>query len=284
MKVGLILSGGMAKGAYQIGALRAISEHYSPGQIAYISAASVGALNAIAFSAGELGAAEEYWRGINRHSEKVFLSTLYKSDSFRDVIAQASEFTPKCKKLFSPVLSFRKREVMYPNLLQKSAEDRALYLRAAIAFPPFTKAVKIHGRAYCDGALADNIPYYPLISCNLDYILCIYFDDYDYIFKSEEFTRKVIKIPFAEDSKFISTSLWFTRQGVDDMIRDGYTKTSRILDCVLSGGGEDPEGIYERIRGMNDWNPKKKVRLTGDVIVNNVNRLLGRFAKRTIID
>ncbi|MBE6886568.1 MAG: patatin-like phospholipase family protein, partial [Ruminococcaceae bacterium] len=56
--VGIILSGGMAKGAYQIGVLNALSEYFSQGQIKAISAASVGVLNGYAFAAGKMDAAE----------------------------------------------------------------------------------------------------------------------------------------------------------------------------------------------------------------------------------
>ena len=45
MNIGLVLSGGMAKGAYQVGALKAINELFPKGSIKYISASSIGVLN-----------------------------------------------------------------------------------------------------------------------------------------------------------------------------------------------------------------------------------------------
>ncbi len=284
MKVGLILSGGMAKGAYQVGALRAIGEYLEPEQIQYISAASVGVINAIAFSGGNLDYAEQQWTDINRVSDKIFLSSLYKSEYFKNIISEVSKIFPQCEKIYTPVLNLLSREVIYPNLLQKDPEERALYIRAAVAFPPFSKVVNIHGQSYIDGALADNIPYHPLRSCDPDYIICIYFDNRNYIFESEEFTRKIIKIPFAESSRFLSTSLQFTRQGTADMIREGYRKTFHILECVFSKGNTDTEQIYKHIQAMNDQNTGKKFLLTGDMIVNNINYFFGRFAKRKIVD
>ena len=50
MNIGLVLSGGMAKGAYQVGALTAIKEIIPDGNIKYISASSVGALNSYAYA------------------------------------------------------------------------------------------------------------------------------------------------------------------------------------------------------------------------------------------
>ena len=45
MHIGLVLSGGMGKGAYQIGALTAIDEFFNPSEFEYVSAASIGVLN-----------------------------------------------------------------------------------------------------------------------------------------------------------------------------------------------------------------------------------------------
>lgn len=284
MKIGLILSGGMAKGAYQIGALRAIGEYLNPQNIQYISAASVGVINAIAFSGGKLEYAEQQWLNINQVSDKIFLPSLYKSSFFQRIVSDVSKITPDCEKIYTPILNLLNREVVYPNLRQNSDRERELYIQAAVAFPPFTKAVHIHGQVCFDGALVDNIPFHPLLSCDPDLIICIYFDDSNYIFESEEFTSKMIKIPFAENSKILSTSLWFTKQGIENMIRDGYRKASRILGCAFSNGTDDAERIRRNIRGMNELNHEKKVLLTGDVVVNNINRLIGRFAKRKIVD
>lgn len=44
MHIGLVLSGGMGKGAYQIGALTAIDEFFNPSEFEYVSAASIGVL------------------------------------------------------------------------------------------------------------------------------------------------------------------------------------------------------------------------------------------------
>ena len=62
MRIGLVLSGGMAKGAYQVGVLKAISEYILPQNFSYISSSSVGVLNSYAFVAGTLDKAEDTWK------------------------------------------------------------------------------------------------------------------------------------------------------------------------------------------------------------------------------
>lgn len=58
--IGLVLSGGMGKGAYQVGALTAISEFFQPSDFEYVSAASVGALNTYAFLTNNIQKAKKY--------------------------------------------------------------------------------------------------------------------------------------------------------------------------------------------------------------------------------
>ena len=51
--IGLVLSGGMVKGAYQIGALKAISEYIQPKDFNCLSCSSIGTLNGCACVVGE---------------------------------------------------------------------------------------------------------------------------------------------------------------------------------------------------------------------------------------
>ena len=52
MKIGLVLSGGGAKGAYQIGMMRALEELGISKQIKVISGTSIGAFNALSYAVG----------------------------------------------------------------------------------------------------------------------------------------------------------------------------------------------------------------------------------------
>ncbi len=282
MKIGLILSGGMAKGAYQVGALRAIGEYLSPSDIQYVSVASVGIVNAMAHFSGQLDWAENKWLHINDKKEKLFLSSVLKSQYFADLVDEASHFPVPIEKMYVPILNIPSREVIYPNLANETPEDKAMYVKAAVAFPPFTKAVKIHGRSYYDGALVDDIPFYPLIACDLDYVICIYFDSYNYVFETDAFTGRVIKIPFESDSKFLKTSFWFARESIEQMIEEGYQTAKAALDEVFADGVENTERIYEHIRERDARHVGDTMRITGDVIVSRANEVFRRFAKRQV--
>ena len=280
-KIGLVLSGGMAKGAYQIGALQALAEHLVYTDIAYISAASVGAINGLAFSAGKLEQAADFWRSINDKKEKLFLTSAYKSDFLQCALALLSKQQPACERLYVPLLHLLKRDLLYWEIKSEDTEMRRLLLSAAIAFPPFTKPVRVGERNFYDGALVDNIPVSPLMGLDVDYIVCMYFDKYHYTFESDFYDKKIIKISFDDDKTFLSESFWFTRERIDGMIKSGYEKARRILEFVFCDG-KNGEAVRSRIKALNALYPNRDFRITGDVIINNFNKLTKCMAKRTI--
>ncbi len=61
MGLGIVLSGGGARGAYQIGVWRALRELGCEKEIAVATGSSVGALNAAMFVQGNLERAEAMW-------------------------------------------------------------------------------------------------------------------------------------------------------------------------------------------------------------------------------
>ena len=65
MKIGIVFEGGGGKGAYQIGAWKAIRELGIEKYVTCVSGTSVGALNAALFYKGDIHLAEEVWTSID---------------------------------------------------------------------------------------------------------------------------------------------------------------------------------------------------------------------------
>lgn len=82
--IGLVLSGGMGKGAYQVGALSAIREFFIPSDFEYVSAASIGTLNTYAFLTDNLGKAKSIWENVNLQGNKRFITSVLKSSFLLD--------------------------------------------------------------------------------------------------------------------------------------------------------------------------------------------------------
>ena len=279
MHIGLVLSGGMGKGAYQIGALTAISEFFDPSDFEYVSAASVGVLNTYAFLTNNLQKAREIWESVNLKGEKRFITSVLKSTFLQDVITSIVSHDKIDKNFYVPLLDLGNRELLYYNFRDISPDEAAPYLRASIAMPFYNKGIVIGDKALYDGAVVDNIPIYPVLKNNLDYVICIYFDDFNYIFEDYTADNKIIKLTFPDD-KIISNSINISHDAIAYMMDEGYRRTKRILSDIFAAGTEDLEAIYQKIEQINSRDDKKKVRITGDVVVTNMNKVVKRVIRR----
>lgn len=77
MRIGLVLSGRMGKGAYQIGALAAINEFFDPTDFKYVSAASIGVLNTYAYLTNNLSQASNIWKSVNSKDRKYSITSAF---------------------------------------------------------------------------------------------------------------------------------------------------------------------------------------------------------------
>lgn len=283
MNIGLVLSGGFAKGAYELGALKAISEYFSPEDIRYISSASVGSLIAYAFSSGKLNDAFDMWRDINKYHKKLFAKTVLESDYFKSSIKDITTDAVYADKFFVSLLNLNGFRNCYVNLSGKDRDLCEAYLSASVALAPFVKPVLIDEKYFSDGAIIDNIPVFPLVEYELDYIFCIHFDKYNYEFESCDIDSKIIKIVFNDDMEILKKSIWFTRSDTEYMFENGYIKARQILEYVFINGKENLNEIYKRTKFLSSLRPKKQARLTVDIVANNVTKVTRKFAKTEVL-
>lgn len=283
MNIGLVLSGGMAKGAYQVGVLRAINNFIPLEEIKYISCASVGVLNGYAYATDELDRVETMWNKICNNDTRMFISQLLKSSMLQQNIAELYRPEKSLSSAFyCALLDMTRRNIVYKDLSAVDNTKIPLYLKASVAMPVYNRAVQIGGRSYFDGAMIDNIPVYPLLKHNLDYIICVYFDDTCYNFENTYFNNKIIKITIPCES-MLKHSLIFRHDRIEDMIKDGYERTTYLLKSVFAEGYENLEAVYGAIEQMNRDNRNRGFRVTGDVLVTNLNKITQKLTRKKIL-
>ena len=281
--VGLVLSGGMAKGAYQVGALRAINEYFKLSDFSVISSASVGALNTYAYLTNGLDKVTDLWNAINSSNYRKWITTILKGCFLQDAIKSLLSDVEISNTFYIPLMNLRKRKLLYADIGKVPNGSIESYLRASVAMPAYNPPVRINGESYFDGAVIDNIPIYPTLKHNIDYMICIYFDNFNYTFENNYLNNKIIAMNFT-DNKIVSSSICFKRESIRYMIDEGYRKAKRILDYVLANGMEDTTTIYARIEDLNALNNNRSLRLTGDVVVNNMNKITKKFMRKTEIN
>lgn len=187
---GLVLEGGGAKGAYQIGAWKALKE--AGIHIKGIAGTSVGALNGALICMDDLEKAESLWGNISysqimsvddKIMEDIFKQKKISRDALKDVIDYISEggiditplkeliadYVDEVKIQNSPVdlyiHTFSVDEMRELNVDLKEIEPELIqdFLLASSYIFPIFKSEKLHGKTYIDGGAINNVPVDTLI-------------------------------------------------------------------------------------------------------------------------
>jgi len=196
---GIVLEGGGAKGAYQIGAWRALRE--AGIKICAVAGTSVGALNAALICMEDLGKAEKLWETIS-YSKVMDVDDNIMSQVFQGKL-EMTEALKRSMKLFTEggaditplknliadnideeyirkgiinfyLLTFSISEMKELDLDMKEVSEGLMQdLLLASAYLPVFKNQKLHGKTYMDGGMFNNVPLESLVTRNYKHIIMI---------------------------------------------------------------------------------------------------------------
>ena len=185
---GLVLSGGGAKGAYQIGVFRAMQELGITEKIGGISGASIGAVNAALFACGNYRKAVMAWAEVDllsvfdtewamldgkegTFSREEFLRLIRKYVSYEKltrsempVICSVSRMITK-DEYQNSIRGFLGEAVYHGEYMRIDGRTAGMIediILASSAMPIIHEPVEIDGYYYRDGGLTDNVPIRPL--------------------------------------------------------------------------------------------------------------------------
>lgn len=277
--IGIVLAGAASKGAYEIGALRAIEDAFGLDSVKCVSSASIGALIAQAHGTGKSEEFERIWKGLDPKKHGRFILSYSGNEEVLDIIVSTlSKDNDLPYEHYVSVWNYTQKKVEYIPFHTLNEKGLAEYLRGAIAIPLLTTGHVVDGDRILDGAFLDNIPVYPLIDKDLDYIFCIYFDNCKYYFENDDFNKKVIKVYDFPNEKMLELMV-FTPDNMDEMIKYGYDYTMKTIKEIFTS--DDPEVIYRNI-AERDENAEvsHKPRLTADIVLTGINDVTTRYSKR----
>jgi NTE family protein len=174
-EVTLCLSGGAARGAYQLGAISVLQDHNV--KIKAISGTSIGAL--IGAALGCQKSADEIFDVISsKEFKSVFKPSFGKGYFFRlddsakviDKLIDRASFEELSIPLTLCVCDVKDESAKYYN----SGVDFKKLVLASCSIAPLFKPVELYGRTFVDGGVVDNFPVeqlqrydYPIIGINL---------------------------------------------------------------------------------------------------------------------
>ena len=256
---GLVLAGGGGKGAYQIGAFKALWENNLQDYITAVSGTSVGALNAVLFAYGDENVARDVWSHI---TPKQFLEISPEMIDFKEGIVSRDglleifdnyvnmeEIRTSDKAIYVAATEFDEYgtgqgEAKYFKLNYMPVDDMKKILLASSALPIIYSPVDIDGRMYRDGGLKDNLPIEPLYRDGIRHFIVIGLSterriDYER-YPDAEFVY--IK-PSRDIGDFWDGTLDFTFKGAKVRMELGYLDAVRTLE--YSDKNMDDPGVKQ---------------------------------------
>ena len=185
--IGLVLSGGGGKGAYQVGVLKVLQEQGLLDDVTAIAGASIGAVNAMLFAMGDIKIMYDAWKEIDMDTvfdidlNMIAERRLYFSRN--EMLAMLERFidiekikADKRDIYFSISKVNEVQEavsVEYRKLSDYDVETIKKLLLASTALPVMYEPVEIDGNQYRDGGMLDNEPIQPLYDAGIRQFIVI---------------------------------------------------------------------------------------------------------------
>lgn len=277
LKIGIVFSGGFAKGAYEIGFCKAILEYINIDYIKAVSGASIGAINAYGFINNKLDYLSHIWTNLEFKSAKEFF---VKSDK-RNVIYEYIEnmqtdiVNSNNAPCYINYIKVPNISLCYKNINKEQSGNQKEFLKASISVPGLYNPIFVKEDYYVDGAFLDNTPISPLQNEDLDLIFVLRFDHAGEQYEDLQTDAAIIEIVF-EDDKKLKDYFYFNSTLTNKLIEQGYRKSKDILDVVFKYG-EDIEYIKSIAKIYNQESRNNLIPKSGEELVNKMNKLRKMF-------
>lgn len=276
LQVGIVFSGGMAKGSYEIGVMKAFQKQKSL-QVAGISAASIGTLNAYAWLCEKLSDAEQIWQNIYVETKGKTYRTLIKNRgiyNYIDVICKEADVLSI--PLYTVCTPSNVFHPCYVLLNELDYEKRKKFLKASITMFPVMPAYRIGSNSYYDGAIIDNTPITPLSTYELD---CVVVAQFDHDQSSEWIQQFSCPLFFLNPQKEHQwkDSFCLETAAITEMIACGFAAGEHLFSMLASQGVKKKD--LQILAKQYNLKPSKED-FSGDYVIRKLNRLYQRKHKK----
>ena len=266
MKIGLVLSGGGGKGAYELGVWKALDELKLTKYITVFSGTSIGAFNSVLFAMNDMKKADELWeevtmdklvpiskselikRGIglyiggkNLQLAKKFLN--YKlehgaiaNDGAIEVVEKYLDFNKikeNNKICYAACTKLSDFSAKYFKINDFDEETGKKIVLASASLPLIYDCTEVLGEKYIDGGIADNIPIQPVYGENCNIIIVVLLSKEAQVDRTLYPNSKLIVIsPENLDENTITGTLNLNTDAKRIRIIEGYNDTINKLEPI----------------------------------------------------
>lgn len=252
MKKAIVFAGGGSKGAYQIGAWKALNELGEDFAVA--TGTSIGSINAGFYVQHDFDAAYEMWKNLT--AGDIMVNGINLDKSFESIFAQRENLIPFVKnyfkakngadvtpfhnmlrklfdseKFFGSDIDYALMTVKFPSLdpveitkeeMKKYSEPWRWIAASAACFPVFP-VEEIDGTEYADGGYYDNIPVASAFRLGAEQVTVI---DLKTESNHEGYIRHP-RVKYIKPSEDLGTFMNFGKDAIDFSIYLGYSDTMK---------------------------------------------------------
>lgn len=285
----LVLRGGGAKGAYQMGILRALNENNLLEDVTAISGASIGTINMLLYASNGIKGLEDGWKTMDMF--KVLFDVdmdMLKAKNIhfsREEIIELFEAHYDFEKIKNSEIdlwaSVTKLDTDEPVYMQLNGCDKQRIIDitlASSALPVLYDSVNIDGVEYVDGGCSDNCPIKPLYDAGYRRFIVINLKTTNEVKRDRFPDAEFIEITPSYDIGDLDGTLDFRKQSIEyrDMLgyKDGLRayKTKFLKDEMYIN--------LEKVLAENDYNEVRMTMRTNEKIetlTSQVNSNIDKF-------
>ncbi len=261
-KIGLCLTGGGARGAYQIGAMEALEELGLFSQIKAFSGTSIGAANALVAASTSVQTAKDVWVNMpeenmpkikkdkadqsNKLKRPRFDAGVYSMAVFEDILRNNTDCDALRKKevyvtiseggqadgglnelVKTTLIHYLKHQSKVNYVPVHKVEDNDTIFKTVIAsssIPFFFAPVELEDKKFYDGGVYDNVPIQPLIDAGCDEIIIIYLHKH-FMFNPKKGSQSVTYHEIKHKGLWMGSILKFSEKQTKKLIQAGYEET-----------------------------------------------------------
>lgn len=278
--IALVLGGGGGKGAYQIGAWKALREYGIDKRIGAVAGTSVGALNTALFIQGDYEGARKVWELVDNDKilcldksrylqalkkfqlPRIFSDGIFSSQGLLELMNTQVDLekisrakTPAfatCSRLPTINLKNFKLPELHPSYFRINGlppEVLTSVLLASSAIPLVFDSVEINGSHYVDGGLTDNLPLSPLYDLGFRQFIVINLDMYLRLPREQYRDADIIEVmPDHTRTETLTGVLDFSPNAVQAHIDNGYKDTFLTLSSRFRLPGKNR--FFGRLREL----------------------------------
>ena len=260
----IVLSGGGAKGAYEIGVWKALRKLHIKYNI--VTGTSVGALNAALMCQKKFRKALKFWENLEFSDVidgyvkddkilKMYAKGILKGGMTINNLEATVDRAISVKKVYRSkinigIITFNVRSLKPLKLIKKGipkSKFKDYLIASASCFPAFTKK-NIDGENYIDGGIYDNLPINLAISMGANDIIAI---DLKEIGFKQKVKDKTVNIKYISPRNDIGSFLIFDKYIARRAIRLGYNDTLKEFNKLCGNTYTFKKFKYKPINDMD---------------------------------